>query len=117
MSVRPTELDGRLKQESGGDDKRRTVSRRTPVLRLVHRSRVRRDAGFRPGVFYYGIGAFFTPLVVEFGWTRAATSFAISLYQLSGAFLAPAVGLLFDRLGPRKLIGVGVGAFGTGFCS
>lgn len=66
------------------------------------------------GVVYYGFTAFFTPIVNEFGWTRAATSFAFSLQRLEGGIVAPIVGYLIDKLGPRKLnlFAVTVGGLG-----
>ena len=56
------------------------------------------------GFFYYGFGAIFNPIISEFGWSRAATSLAFSLERLEGGISAPIVGLLFDRIGPRRLV-------------
>ena len=67
------------------------------------------------GLFYYGLGNFFLPLTNEFGWSRAMTSSAFSLYRLQDIFLAPLVGFSFDRLGPRKLIFFGTTLAGIGF--
>lgn len=66
-------------------------------------------------VFYYGFGAFFTPLIREFGWSRAAASFAFSLQRLEGGIVGPIVGFIIDRLGARKLIIFGMAVAGAGF--
>jgi MFS family permease len=67
------------------------------------------------GCFYYGLGAFFLPLTAEFGWSRALTSSAFSLYRLEGGVVEPIVGFAFDRIGPRRLIALGVTLAGAGF--
>jgi len=67
------------------------------------------------GVMFYGFTAFFTPIRNEFGWTRAATSFAFSLQRMEGGLVAPLVGLLIDKLGPRKMSLFAVIVFGLGF--
>lgn len=55
------------------------------------------------GIVYYGFTALFTPIVNEFGWTRAATSLAFSLQRLEGGIAAPVVGFFIDRIGPKKM--------------
>lgn len=67
------------------------------------------------GFFYYGLGTFFLPLTNEFGWSRTLTSSAFSLHRLEGGIIAPVVGVLFDKLGPRKLVLAGVTLAGLGF--
>ena len=67
------------------------------------------------GCFYYGLSAFFLPLTEHFGWSRTLTSTAFSLHRLEGGVLAPIVGFLFDRVGPRRLVTVGVLLAGAGF--
>src|SRR3990172_3169836 len=66
------------------------------------------------GVWFYGFSAFFKPIVDEFGRTYAVTSLAFSLYQLESGVLAPVVGYLVDRLGPRKLVFFGTTVVGFG---
>ncbi len=51
-------------------------------------------------------GLFFKPLVTEFQWTRADTSFAFSVSLLVQATLGIATGWLTDRLGPRIVVTV-----------
>src|SRR6478736_6759180 len=45
--------------------------------------------------------------IEEFGWTRAETSLAYSVSQLVGGVSSPFVGVLVDRLGPRRLLLLG----------
>ncbi|HEY94451.1 MAG TPA: MFS transporter [Dehalococcoidia bacterium] len=49
----------------------------------------------------YTFSVFFEPLSTEFGWTRAATSGAFSLYMLLHGFLYIITGEMNDKLGPR----------------
>ena len=65
--------------------------------------------------FYYGLGSFFKPVVDEFGWSYAQTAFVLSIYQVEGGLMAPLVGFLFDRFGPRRLIMLGGFLLGVGF--
>ena len=56
------------------------------------------------GVIFYGFTAIFEPLADEFGWSYAQISFAASLRGMEAGLLAPLVGVLVDRLGPRRLL-------------
>jgi len=67
------------------------------------------------GAFFYGFGAFFDPIRTAFGWSYTVVSFANSLQRLEGGIAAPIVGFLFDRVGPRKLMLVGLAFGGLGF--
>jgi MFS family permease len=61
----------------------------------------------------YTFSVFFEPLSTEFGWTRAATSGAFSLYMLLHGFLYIFTGKMNDKLGPRivmSLCGLLMGA-------
>ena len=64
---------------------------------------------------YYGFGVFFNPIVEHFGWSATALALALSLARLEGGIMAPIMGYLIDRLGPRKLMLVGILASGTGY--
>lgn len=52
----------------------------------------------------HSFGIFFKPLLAEFGWTRATTAGVFSLGNVVQGVTAIAVGLLSNRLGPRKLV-------------
>lgn len=67
------------------------------------------------GTFFYGFSALFNPIVREFGWSRAAVSFAFSLRTEVGGIAAPIVGFLVDRVGPRRLMVFGVIIVALGF--
>src|SRR5574341_1724989 len=67
------------------------------------------------GTFFYGFGALFNPIVEEFGWSRAATSFAFSLRSEVGGIAAPVVGFMVDRVGSRRLMVGGVALVALGF--
>jgi len=56
------------------------------------------------GVIFYGFTAIFEPIANEFGWSYTQISLAASLRGLEIGLLAPLVGLLVDRWGPRRLI-------------
>lgn len=56
------------------------------------------------GVVNFGFTAVFDPLIEEFGWSSAQISLAASLRGLEVGLLSAVVGLMVDRLGPRKLI-------------
>jgi MFS family permease len=53
---------------------------------------------------YIVFGVFFTPLLAEFGWTRAVTSGAYSLSSILHGVLGIAMGGLTDRFGPRIVV-------------
>lgn len=66
-----------------------------------------------------GIGdtyaVYLVPLEREFGWSRSQLTGVYSVYLLVNGFTAPLVGLLFDRLGPRWVYGVGMLCLGGAF--
>jgi MFS family permease len=51
---------------------------------------------------------FLLPLEREFGWSRSQLTGVYALYLLVGGFLAPFVGTLFDRVGPRAVYATGL---------
>ena len=67
------------------------------------------------GTFFYGFTAFFNPIVSEFGWSYAATSFAASLRSIEGGLASPFVGYAADRWGARILLLIGSILTGLGF--
>jgi MFS family permease len=54
------------------------------------------------GCVFYSFGVFFTPLIQEFGWTRAQISWGFSSVSIVGALWSPLVGRVVDRHGPRR---------------
>ena len=61
---------------------------------------------------YQAFGVFFKPIQSEFGWSRAITATAFFIGTITMAVLAPIVGHLSDRYGPRLII-TAVGISGT----
>jgi MFS family permease len=58
---------------------------------------------------------FLLPLEREFGWARSQLTSVYSAYLLVGGFIAPLVGLVFDRLGPRVVYSAGLLSLSTAF--
>lgn len=67
------------------------------------------------GTVFYGFGVFFRPLSEHFGWTRAEISLAFSFASVTGALLAPMLGRLVDRYGPRPVQLLGATLLGVGY--
>ena len=53
---------------------------------------------------YFSFPVFFVALVEEFGWSRGATAAAFSISSIAQGLLSPLVGILVDRLGPRRVM-------------
>ena len=53
---------------------------------------------------YFSFPVFFVALVEEFGWSRGATAAAFSISSVVQGLLSPVVGMLVDRLGPRRVM-------------
>jgi MFS family permease len=66
------------------------------------------------GFIHFGFTAVFQPIASDFGWSYTQISFAASLRGLQTSFLAPVVGLLMDRWGPRRLVFAGAAVIGLG---
>lgn len=65
--------------------------------------------GYSTAVLHtYVMGPFIEPLQREFGWSRAGISFGLTIAGLTGAVLAIPVGMVVDRVGPRRLLLAGV---------
>ena len=58
------------------------------------------------GIFF-SFGVFLDPLIADFGWSSALTSFVFSVYSLSYSLGAIVVGRLADRYGVRGTIALG----------
>ncbi len=70
---------------------------------------------FSAGVNFHGFGNFIIPLQHEFGWNRTLISVAFSLARLESGLFGPVEGWLVDRLGPRRLIFIGVPIMALGY--
>jgi MFS family permease len=60
-------------------------------------------------------GVFFSPVLEEFGWTRAATSGGFSLTWVFTGLLSIAVGRLNDKFGPRLIMTIAGFVVGLGY--
>lgn len=56
----------------------------------------------------YGVGPFVAPLEAEFGWSRAQVMLGLTISNTIGVLLNFAVGMLADRVGPRRVALSGV---------
>jgi MFS family permease len=70
--------------------------------------------GWGWGAWGYGFGAYFKPLIEEFGWTRAQLSAAYSLNRLEGGLEGPFGGFFTDKYGPRIVNFIGYFMAGLG---
>ncbi len=68
------------------------------------------------GAHVYSLGVMMKPLSEAFGWSRAGISAATMITSLATIALIPAIGLLVDKFGPRRvaLIGVPLSALAMG---
>ncbi|MDA1256732.1 MAG: MFS transporter [Chloroflexi bacterium] len=66
-------------------------------------------------MFWQGFGAFFTPIIDTFGWSRGGTALALSFNRIESGGMSIAVGYLLDKYGPRKLMAFGLFITGVGF--
>jgi MFS family permease len=52
----------------------------------------------------YTFGLFIKPLSLSFGWHREAISAGFTIAALTVAGASPALGILLDRFGPRRIV-------------
>ena len=67
------------------------------------------------GPVWTGVGVWVKALELQFGWSRTQLTGAFSLTQLEGTIIGPFVGYLIDRLGPRRMVLIGLTTTGVGF--
>jgi MFS family permease len=70
-----------------------------------------------PPLMVFSFSVFFKSLVLDFHASRAAVSFAFSLFNTVGALLIPGTGMLIDRFGARRVILLFTLLYGLGLCS
>ena len=58
---------------------------------------------------------FLVALVSQFGWSRASVAGVMSIARVLSGLLSPALGRLVDKLGPRKMMGVGAILVAAGY--
>src|SRR6185436_7564000 len=66
---------------------------------------------------YFGMSAFFPSFEREFGWSRTAISGAFSLARIESGLFGPVEGYLVDRVGPRRIMYIGIVICVLGFVS
>ena len=64
---------------------------------------------------FQGMTAWFVVLEKHFGWSRTQLTIAFSLTRVEGSIMGPVGGYLVDRLGPRKMVAIGMIIAGGGF--
>jgi sugar phosphate permease len=65
------------------------------------------------GAGFYSFSIFIKPFEDTFGWSRAAVSFAMSIYFMMHGICAPLVGYMTEKYGPKRIMttfAVGAGA-------
>lgn len=67
------------------------------------------------GAVILGFTAFFEPIANEFGWSYTQVSLAASLREATVGLIAPLIGFLVDRWGPRRLLLSGTILLGLSF--
>jgi sugar phosphate permease len=69
---------------------------------------------FQGGVLFYGFTLIIGPMSEETGWSRTAITAVFPILGLMNAVIAPFLGMLFDKIGPRPLLGGGMVMMGGG---
>jgi MFS family permease len=63
---------------------------------------------------WYSFSVFFVALLKEFGWSRSVGAGGFSIFVITHSLMAPLVGGMVDRFGPRRVILVGLVFVGVG---
>lgn len=63
---------------------------------------------------YHSFSIFYVAILDDFGWSRASTAAAFSLFSLVYGFTSPLAGGLLDRFGPRVVVPAGAVVLGIG---
>jgi len=64
---------------------------------------------------FQGMTAWFVVLENQFGWSRTQLSEAFALTRVEGSIMGPIGGYLIDRIGPRRMVLIGLLILGAGF--
>ena len=65
--------------------------------------------------FFQGTTVWNPVLEAQFGWGRGQMSWAFALARAEGGLLGPLEGFLIERLGPRRMVLIGLVILGSGF--
>ena len=71
--------------------------------------------GLVSGPVWSGVGVWVKVLELDMGWSRTQLTGAFSLARLQGGLIGPFSGFLIDRLGPRRMVFIGLAVTGLGF--
>jgi MFS family permease len=69
------------------------------------------------GLGFYGISVYVATLPRVHGWSASAVSLPVTAYFVAGALLTTTVGGVYERLGPRVVVGAGSVAMAAGISS
>ena len=64
---------------------------------------------------FHGMTAWFPVLESRFGWSRTQLSVAFALTRVEGSITGPLGGWLVDKLGPQRMVLIGLPILGIGF--
>ncbi len=67
------------------------------------------------GAGFYSFSIFIKPFEETFGWSRAAVSFAMSLYMIIQGVCGPLVGYLTEKYGPKRIMTTFAAGAGAAF--
>ena len=67
------------------------------------------------GTIWSGVGVCVKALELQFGWSRTQLTGAFSLAHLEGSVMGPLMGYLVDRVGPKRMVLMGLAIIGLGF--
>ncbi|MDJ0700572.1 MAG: MFS transporter [Woeseiaceae bacterium] len=60
---------------------------------------------------FYTLGVFAGPLAEEFGWGMGQIMASMAVFTFSAVFFSPIVGIITDKIGPRKVVLVSITLF------
>ncbi|MFH2133540.1 MAG: MFS transporter [bacterium] len=67
------------------------------------------------GAGFYSFSIFIKPLEADFGWSRSQISLAMTIYMVVSGLMAPLVGLMTEKYGPRRVMSLFAVGFGATF--
>ena len=67
-----------------------------------------------PAAYAYSSGIFMDEMTRDLGWTKTEFSSALTLQMLSGIVIGPLAARVLDRVGPRRMLLIGIVPFAAG---